>query len=460
MRIMLLAFLAAITLTTSAKRKREPFPGGKCWLYRVSLSDKNGTPYSIKKPSKYLSAKAIERRERQHLAIDSTDLPINPAYIKGISKAGFQIVSKSKWNNTVVVRVQDTTSIAKLKALPYVCSTRRVFTSPDSVAAPSRHVIQTDTTKADPNKYYGRADAQISTLNGKFLHEAGFKGKGMTIAVIDGGFMNLDSLELLSNVNILGTRNFVYPDTKSVYGELDHGTAVLSTMAANLPGRIVGTAPEAAYWLLRSEYGETESESEEDFWAAAAEFADSVGVDVINSSLGYNEFYDKSTSHTYRQLDGHTAQITKAAARLASKGIILTNSAGNDGAKTWKKICFPADADGILTVGAMRPDSINAIFSSVGPTADGRVKPDVMAIGSPCAAITGFGLIFWVSGTSFSSPITCGMVACLWQALPHLTATEIMNLIRRSSDRAAYPDNIYGYGIPDFGKAYLEGKRL
>ena len=222
-------------------------------------------------------------------------------------------------------------------------------------------------------------------------------------------------------------------------------------MAANLPGRIVGTAPEAAYWLLRSEYGETESESEEDFWAAAAEFADSVGVDVINSSLGYNEFYDKSTSHTYRQLDGHTAQITKTAARLAAKGIILTNSAGNDGAKTWKKISFPSDATDILSVGAVTPMRKNASFCSLGPTADGRVKPDVMAQGSPTMVVTERGTISSDMGTSFASPLIAGMTACLWQKYPQKTALQLMDMIRRSGSNVAHPDNVYGYGIPDFG---------
>lgn len=223
---------------------------------------------------------------------------------------------------------------------------------------------------------------------------------------------------------------------------------------------MIGTAPEASFWLLRSEFGPTESEAEEDYWAAAAEFADSVGVDIINSSLGYHDFDYKATSHTYRQLNGHTALISHTASMLADKGIVLTNSAGNDGANHWKKITVPADADNILTVGALQRDSMNALFSSVGNTVDGRIKPDVMALGHECALIKGNGQITRGNGTSFASPITCGMVACLWQALPHCTAKQIIKIVHESADRYEYPDNIFGYGIPDFWEAYIKGSGL
>lgn len=456
--IALVCFTTA-TMHAANENKMIAFPGGKCWLYRVTLTDKKGTPFTLEHPEKYLSQKAIQRRNKQQLAIDSTDLPLSPHYLKAINKKGFQIVGHSKWNNTVVVRVTDTTTIKKLNNLPFVKNTHRIFVAPDSVHQSKREKIETETTPINQDTPYGDAFKQINTINGIKLHEAGFCGAGMTIAIIDGGFMNVDKIALLKNVKVLGAKNFVYPQTSSVYQELDHGTAVLSCMAANQPGLIIGTAPDASFWLLRSEYGPTESEAEEDWWTAAAEYADSVGVDLINSSLGYHNYDDTQTSHTYRQLDGKTAFISKTAARLASKGIILTNSAGNDGENQWHKISVPADAPDILTVGALRRDSTNATFSSLGYSADGRVKPDVMAIGNPCALIKGDGIITKGSGTSFSSPITCGMVACLWQALPQLNAMQIMQLVRQSADRYEHPDNVYGYGIPDFWKAYEQGMK-
>ena len=197
---------------------------------------------------------------------------------------------------------------------------------------------------------------------------------------------------------------------------------------------------------------------EEDFWAMGAEYADSIGADLINSSLGYNLYDVKEMSHKYSELDGKTSLISRTASMLASKGIIHCNSAGNAGNDPWKKIGVPADADDILAVGALTPKKMNANFSSVGPSADGRVKPDIMAPGNPTAVVNGRGNISYGSGTSFASPLLCGMVACLWQALPGKTACEIMDLVRMTGDRANEPDNIFGHGIADFGKAYQYGK--
>jgi subtilisin family serine protease len=240
---------------------------------------------------------------------------------------------------------------------------------------------------------------------------------------------------------------------------MEHGTMVLSVMAADVEHYYVGAAPRASYVLVRCEDEQTESLAEEDYWASAVEYADSLGVDVINSSLGYHGFDDKTMDYKYENLDGKTAMISCTAAKLASKGIILVNSAGNEGMGSWKKINVPADASDILTVGAITRSGINAPFSSIGFTADGRVKPDVMAIGSPASVLTGRGTVINDMGTSFSAPIIAGMVACLWQALPHLNAYEIMSIVKRSSDRYSRPNNIFGYGVPDFWKAYLMGKK-
>jgi len=220
---------------------------------------------------------------------------------------------------------------------------------------------------------------------------------------------------------------------------------------------LVGTAPDARYWLLRCEDQQSEQPVEEDYWAMAAEFADSLGADIISSSLGYNDYDDFPGYYHQRDLDGHTALISHTASMLAQKGIILVNSAGNSGMGPWKKIAFPADADNILTVGALNTEKKNAPFSGVGPTQDGRVKPDVMALGSPTALISGRGTIVRDMGTSFSTPVVAGLVACLWQALPQKTALEMINLVRESSNGYQQPDNIYGYGIPNFWRAYMIG---
>jgi subtilisin family serine protease len=262
----------------------------------------------------------------------------------------------------------------------------------------------------------------------------------------------------ITRANIVGAHDFVYPNSLHFYQETDHGTKVLSAMASRESEVLVGTAPEARYWLLRCEDQQTEQPVEEDYWAMAAEFADSVGVDIISSSLGYNDFDNHPSYYHQRDLDGETAFISRSASMLARKGIILVNSAGNSGMGPWKKIVFPADANDILTVGAVNTNLMNAPFSGVGPTQDGRVKPDVMALGSPTSLISGRGTIVRDMGTSFSTPLVAGLVACLWQAFPHKTAIDIINLVRQTSNNYEKPDNIYGYGLPNFWRAYMIGR--
>ena len=300
----------------------------------------------------------------------------------------------------------------------------------------------------------------IYNLKGGQLHKAGFLGKGMMIAIIDGGFKNADRIPELKKIDIRGWHDFVSPQKPALFSETDHGTKVLSIMGTYHPHIFIGTAPKASYWLLRSEDQQTEQEVEEDYWTMAAEFADSVGCDVINSSLGYNEYDHKWMSYKQWQLDGKTSFVSRSAAMLAQKGVVLCNSAGNSGMGPWKKIGVPADADHILTIGAITADEPRHIapFSSVGPAHDGRVKPDVVAIGAPAFLINGRGAITEDMGTSFSTPVVCGLVACLWQALPQRTAEEIIELIRLSGNNIEHPDNIYGYGVPNFWKAYMLGR--
>lgn len=450
------------------------YPGGKYYIYRYTLKDKQGTPYSIDHPGRWLTHKSIERRRRQGLKIDSTDLPVSSKYIHTIEKLSadisksakkgsteWNIIGTSRWNNTVLVRSNDSTLLNKIAELDFVKEKRPVWVAPDSIDKSFLKVKVHD--KWNPwdsikGESYGNGKEQAEMLGGLRLHKLGNKGKGMTIAILDGGFQNCDQIPAILHSNILGIKDFIYPNSERFYQETDHGTKVLSVMATNEPNILIGTAPEARYWLLRCEDQQSEQPVEEDYWTMAAEFADSVGADIINSSLGYSEFDHQIGNYHQRNLDGKTAFISRTASMLAGKGIILVNSAGNLGMGPWKKITFPADAHDILTVGALNTEKGNAPFSGIGPTQDGRVKPDVMALGSPTNLISGRGTIVRDMGTSFSTPLVCGLVACLWQSFPKMRAIDIINLVRQTSSQYNEPDNIYGYGIPNFWKAYMVGK--
>lgn len=431
------------------------------YIYRVTLCDKQHSPYSLDRPNRFLSKRSIERRRRQGLEIDSTDLPVSPKYIRQIETGKVNIVGQSRWNNTVLVQMKDTSEMRRIRELPFVKRCQKVWQAPDSIeptAIKTKYEEEFQEWDSVPSTFYGRADTQIKTLNGQRMHDIGCMGEGMMIAVLDGGFKNVDRIPAFGNVDIKGTRDFVYPASPSVFYEVDHGTRVLSVMCIRQPYYYIGTAPKASYWLLRCEDPQSEQEVEEDYWVMAAEFADSVGCNLINSSLGYNEFDKGCGKHYLWQLDGQSTFISHSASLVAQKGMILVNSSGNTGMGPWKKLTFPADAEDCLTVGAVTDLLTNAPFSSVGPTQDGRIKPDVVAIGSPATIVTGRGSIAQDMGTSFAAPIVCGLTACLWEALPNKTAHEIMELIRQTSNNQEHPDNISGYGLPNFWKAYMIGK--
>ena len=444
-KLVLLVFALNICLGTFAQ-----FTPEDTLKYRISLKDKAATDYSLQKPEMYLSKKSIERRKRQGLEIDSTDLPVCKKYVDAIRKKGVHVLVTGKWDNFVTVSCNDSMLIAEIAGLPFVRSTERVWRGVAKRASERDSLIN---KPLRTDSLYGPAITQIKMSHADRLHEAGFKGQGMTIAVIDAGFHNVDKIEAMKNINILGTRDFVNPEA-DIYAESSHGMSVLSCMAMNQPTVMIGTAPEASYWLLRSEDEYSENLVEQDYWAAAIEFADSVGVDLVNTSLGYYSFDDPTKNYRYRDLNGHYALMSREAAKAADKGIVVVCSAGNSGSGSWKKITPPGDAENVITVGAVNKYGVLAPFSSVGNTADGRVKPDVVAVGLGSDVMGTDGNLRHANGTSFSSPIMCGMVACLWQACPELTAKEIIELVRRSGDRAVFPDNIYGYGIPDLWKAY------
>ena len=468
LRLLTLAIASVVCALTVSSRPTEKADrpqqeGGPAFIYRVYLTDKQSTAHLLPYPTRFLSLRAVERRNRQQLSVDSTDLPVSARYVQQVENCGATVVGRSRWHNTLLVHVQDTMAMQSIDLLPCVKSRRLVWQSPDSVTTQTNQVKvhnHFDSHDSIGEQPYGNAFQQIAALNGQQLHDAGMRGEGMVIAVIDGGFRNADCIPALQHVDIRGCEDFVATSPIPVFSATDHGTKVLSAMAVDTPHYYVGTAPKASYWLLRSENQQSEQEVEEDYWTMAAEFADSVGCDLINSSLGYNEYDDSTTSHPLWHLDGHTAFVSRSASMLAQKGIVLVNSAGNSGMGTWKKITLPADADQILTVGAVSPEEPFPIapFSSVGPSQDGRVKPDVVAPGAPACLVDGRGVITQDSGTSFAAPIVCGLTACLWQALPHLTATQIIELVRQAGNNRAHPDNVYGYGMPDFWRAYQFGK--
>lgn len=427
------------------------------YKYRVSLKDKSGTGYSINHPEKFLSAKSIERRKRQGLQIDESDLPVSKKYIDKIRKAGVRVVHTSKWNNTVLIQTTDTSLVGIISSFPFVTNVRKVATytkapklkNTDRSSMVSKAASVGDTLSG--LGYYGKAENQIKQLHGDALHDQGYRGSGMTIAIIDAGFHNVDIIPMLQNVKILGIKDFGGND-EDIYALERHGLMVLSCIGMNQPYYMVGTAPEASFYLLRSEDSDTEQLVEEDNWCAAVEYADSVGADLINSSLGYTLFDNPLDNVEYWEQDGKTHLNSRSASLIASKGMVLCNSAGNSGSQQWKRIGVPADADHILAVGALTPKGKNTNFSSVGNSADGRVKPDVCAQGENCSLMGSYGNLTTANGTSFSSPILCGMVACYWQAHPHLTSFEVIEAIQRLGDRYEHPDNVYGYGLPDFSK--------
>lgn len=459
--VLYLAILFIVKATNaSAKAYWQTIPLKKTYIYRLYLKDKLHSPYSIDHPEKYLSERSINRRKRQGIAIDSTDLPVSQLYIDDIRAKGLTIMGTSRWHNTITVSSPTDNVASMVKGMDCVKSCLRLYKSPDSlVVFPKEKIGKLTPIDSMATTAYGDGLKQISMLNGRGLHAAGFKGKGMLIAILDAGFRNADKIRALNN-NIKATADFCPRRTDDIFAEHYHGTMVLSVMAANKPNIFIGTAPDADYALIRSEDIDTETRAEEDSWTMAAEYADSIGADLINSSLGYSHWDGDSIGPRLRDLNGKTFYISQTASMLADKGIVLCNSAGNEGSSSWHKINVPADADNILTVGAVDFDRNSTTFSSLGPSQDGRIKPDVCGPGKKVYVIDGSGRMTTNSGTSFASPIICGMTACLWQALPELNAKEIINLVRQSADRYQWPDNVYGYGVPDYAKALSIGKRL
>ncbi len=448
--------------------------------YWVAFTDKKGTPYSIDKPEAFLSPRALELRKAHGIAIDERDLPVNPDYVRQVLAldTAARCFTTTKWLNGMTVYALRDDMKEAIERLPFVDSVERTdvpkeplppagpaYVFPGSGGQPML-TYQSDIQKTNDFDY-GKAALQVRVNNVHWLHRMGFRGEGMQMMILDGGFENIDTISCLKALRddhrLLGARNFVEPE-KDPMRKHSHGTMVLSCIASYIPGKLVGTAPMVQVYVAQTEESGSEDRVEEDNWVAGLEYADSLGCQVLNSSLGYTTFDDTVNQRTYADLTGEVSRASRAATIAASKGLLICNSAGNEGASKWKYIGAPADAKDILSVGAVNVKGKRAYFSSFGPTADGRIKPDACAVGRNTYLSTPAGIVTIADGTSFSSPMLSGMVACLWQAFPEKSNYEIMEAVRQAGGhnfrlngaRISMPDSNdgYGYGITDFLRAY------
>jgi len=427
-------------------------------VYWVYFTDKADNGYQSDQPGEFLSERSIQRRAWQGLGVDLTDEPVTRAYVDTLLEMGVEVRHISRWLNGLAMVNADEALFQRVLALPFVDTiawipeSQSLWFPPDPVGERFEPPLE-----SPPDFQYGIASEQILQLDMEVLHREGYTGRGVWIALLDAGFRNVDSLpsfnSMISEGRLLGTRNFV--NDSSVFRLVNaHGMYVLSIIGADWNGNMMGTAPGASYFLCSTENVHSETRIEEIAWVEGAEYMDSLGFDVFNSSLGYSDFDGTAFDYTYKDMDGRSTFVSRAASLLAEKGIILCNSAGNEGAKPWYRLTAPSDALNIFCVGAVDSTGNIASFSSRGPSFDGRVKPELVAMGKSTGLQSLFGGLIRGSGTSFSSPVMTGSVASLWQAYPDLPAKEMIQIIRNSGDRFANPNATYGYGIPSFKKAY------
>jgi serine protease AprX len=424
----------------------------KNWVF---LADKGPEATFLQAhPEQFLSDKALQRRMLVGRLPNVADLPVSATYARQLAAAGLKIHGSSRWINALSIETD--LSLRELQAIcPAVTGMQRVaaFTT----SAYDGPVLNARVQAAQADTFaYGDAETQVDQLNLRCLHDRGFTGRDVLIAVFDAGFQNMDTIHAFDSLwqqgRVLTYYDFVNQDT-TVFDEHNHGMNVISTIVAHLPGQIVGTAPHAMVALARTESVFSETHQEEDNWMMAVEWADSLGADVIQSSLGYTTFDAGQGDFTYADLDGNTTIISRAADMAAARGMIVVNSAGNEGAGAWHHISAPCDGDSVLCVGAADAFGNHVSFSGVGPSADGQVKPDVAALGLGTAAVGGNGTVGSTAGTSFAAPLMAGFAACLRQAHPLRTNMQIVQAIQQSGSQYANPDTLLGYGIPDACKA-------
>lgn len=438
--------------------------------YLVQFTDKAGSSFSLSNPAEYLSQRAIDRRLRYNISIDSTDLPVNSRYLDSVRLSGdVTMLNISKWLNQVSISTTDTAAIARIAAFTFVKSMEAIasFTSAANAGSNKFETIQESSALAPPpmqenlTQYYnyGLSNGQVKIHKGDFLHNLGFRGEGMQMAIIDAGFFNYLSLptfdSIRTNNQVLGTWDFV-DNEDSVNDDDPHGMQCLSTIAANMPGTFIGTAPKTSFYLYRSEESDTEYPIEEHNYAAALERADSIGADVTSTSLGYTTFDVPSLNHSYADMNGNTTIAARAADYAARKGMLMVVAAGNEGQSSWHFLSTPSDADSVLSVGAVDTLGTVAGFSGYGPSSDGQVKPGVAAVGRQAVIANGStGMPGYGNGTSFACPNMAGLSTCLWQAFPEVSNMEIISALQESASKFTTPDDRVGYGIPDLKKAFV-----
>lgn len=415
--------------------------------YAIFLADKSESVFNVDNPSAFLSSRSIERRAKQGILITEEDFPVNSNYLLEISNQGAHILHSSRWLNAIIVEVENS-ELGAILALPFVTGSE--YLAPLASTAGGR-VRRTKGKKDSSLSVVNQVQTNMLGLDD--MHKDNFRGEGVLIAVFDSGFTGVDigaPFQPLLNEGRITLMEDIVAKSGNVFQYDDHGTEVLSIMAANQPGLYIGGAPAATYQLFITEDVGSEYRIEEYNWLVAAEKADSAGVDIINSSLGYNLFDDAAMDYTIDQLDGETAVVSKAAALATKKGILVVSSAGNDGNAAWKFINPPSDVNGVIAVGAVTSTGNLSNFSSVGPTADGRIKPDVVALGSSVSVIKANGTTGFTSGTSASTPLITSLAAGFRQAFPELTVAELYDLIISSGSLHQSPNNQLGYGIPNY----------
>ncbi|MFT6716935.1 MAG: serine protease AprX [Saprospiraceae bacterium] len=415
------------------------------YQFEVIFKDKDSAKYATSIPTDFLTSKSIARKNKHLVPITVNDYPVNSSYLDSLNKH-FNVRVVSKWFNLSVVQTNDSLSIDTLKNFPFVASFKFIGKSGFSVSR-----TKTGTTEID----YGVASTAVNQLKGEYLHSNNLLGEGITIAILDAGFTNVNNMDiftpLYSELRILAEKNFISP-SNDIYGFNVHGTQVLSVLAGNKDGEYVGSAPKANYILLITEDVREENLIEEYFWTQGAEYADSLGADIISSSLGYNTFDTKSFDHLQSELGKTTAMVSKGARSAVQKGMLVVNSAGNEGESPWEHLLFPADEELVLTVGAVNSQGNHVNFSSTSPPGLGFVKPNVAALGEQISISSSNGIYENANGTSFACPIISGLAACLWQAYPDKNQLEIKTIIEQSAHQYNSPDNLIGYGIPNFSQ--------
>ena len=424
--------------------------------YLILFTDKVDSPFSVGSPQEFLSARSIERREKQGISVTEHDLPVNPSYVANLNSYGFKVLYASKWFNGALIDISSS-ELDKVLALPFVKGVEGL--SRNGLEDGSGGVLSA--VKAMPNVPMidaGTSANQLQMLGADKMHEMNFTGRGVLIGLMDSGFSNADKLDVFKAIfnenRVLQTFNFVNGTPEVYSNSHNHGTNVLSCIGASLDGQMLGSAPDASFALYITENVSSETRLEEANWLFAAERADSLGVDIVGSSLGYNDFQGTTQDYSYSDMDGNTSIITKAADWLVSKGVVVVVSAGNEGNGAWRYITAPADGDSVIAVAAVNSNGTYVTFSSIGPSADGRVKPEIAAKGAGTTIARANNTISKANGTSFAAPLITGLVAGIKQAFPEFTAMEIRELLLESGSQANQPDNLLGYGIPNFERAY------